>query len=108
MCNCKDIDLSTNDRFEVLIVPDNMELYYTNQENQRRYRVSIDKCLVDEIKHLWSLGIKTTGCCCGHNIVPPYIGVTDDCIPKMKELGYKVTHNPKRPESEDSFLPKSI
>ncbi len=70
--------------------------------------ISIDSCLVDEIKELWSKGIRTTGCCCGHNQIAPYIGVVDEDIPKMKEMGYKVAPNPCRPRSEDSFYPKSL
>ena len=40
---------------------------YKNQitlEYNDKY-ISVDKCLEDEIKHLWSLGIETTGCCYG-------------------------------------------
>lgn len=29
--------------------------------------VCVDACIADEIKALWSAGIWTGGCCCGHN-----------------------------------------
>lgn len=69
--------------------------------------VAIDKCLIREIIDLWEKGIKTTGCCCGHDKTEPFIGVEFEDIDKMKALGYKVQHNPCRPEDEDSFIPKT-
>lgn len=65
----------------------------------------LDKCVSEEVMILWKLGITTTGCCCGHGKVPPYIGVADNDIPTMKEWGYHVQHNPSRPHDEDSFIP---
>lgn len=91
-----------------LEVPDTVTLRYNRPENDIREYVSIDLCLVEEIKYLWSLGIVTTGCCCGHNTLPPYIGVDDSFIPKMKELGYNVQPNHMYPEREDGFVPKSV
>ena len=73
---------------------------------EREY-VSVDKCIVDEIKDLWSKGIKTTGCCCGHNTIDGYVGVVDEDIPKMKQLGYRVQFNPHRPNYEDTFYLKT-
>ena len=55
--------------------------------------IAYDGCLWQELKYLWSNGIKTIGCCCGHHInsLPDssYIQVADDCIEKMLELGYE-------------------
>ena len=68
---------------------------------------SIDKCLLPEILSLWEMGIKTTGCCCGHGVQTPYIGVTKEGIQKMKNLGYEVHFNSCRPGAEDSFIPKT-
>lgn len=71
--------------------------------------VDIDKCLLPEILELWKMGIKTTGCCCGHGKHEiAFIGVKDEHIDKMKELGYKVYFNSCRPGDEDSFIPKTI
>ena len=69
--------------------------------------VSIDKCLLPEILTLWEMGIKTTGCCCGHGCTQPYIGVEFSDIEIMKELGYQVQYNKCRPNDEDSFFPKT-
>lgn len=50
----------------------------------------IDACLVEEIKYLWSQGISTYGCCCGHGIVEGMINVDGKDVPKMNELGYEL------------------
>jgi len=79
---------------------------FTNKMN------SIDVCMIKEIMYLWDNGIQTTGCCCGKHLNLPdnssFIGVTFDCIDKMKELGYEVRFNECRPDDEDSFVPKGI
>ena len=69
--------------------------------------MGIDKCIAKEIQHLWSYGITTTGCCCGHNTQEGYIGVIDKDIEFMKKSGYKVHFNNSRLSAEDSFIPKS-
>lgn len=70
--------------------------------------VAIDKCLLPEILELWEMGIKTTGCCCGHGREGmSFVGVCPEYIEKMKSLGYKVRFNECRPEDEDSFIPKT-
>jgi hypothetical protein len=69
--------------------------------------MGIDKCIAEEIKSLWSLGIKTTGCCCGHNIKEGYIGVIEKDIEIMKKGGYKVRFNKDNLDDESNFIPKS-
>ena len=98
MCNCINIDVGSYDNQISLNAPE-----YMNHK-----LLCIDKCLIDEIKYLWSIGIKTTGCCCGHNKLEGFIGVNFDDIPKMKALEYIVRRNEVRPEDEDSFYPKTI
>ncbi|MBO9671956.1 MAG: hypothetical protein J7577_00815 [Sphingobacteriaceae bacterium] len=70
--------------------------------------ICVDACLSEEIRMLWGLGISTTGCCCGHNYLPPFIGVIDEDIPTMKALGYEVQPNETDLTREDGFKPKSI
>lgn len=53
-------------------------------------QISIDECLKNEILYLWSKGVKTTGCCCGHNSYDGFISVTEDCYDMMYKLGYKL------------------
>lgn len=79
------------------------------EDNKKRNKlVAIDKCLLPEIIKLWELGIKTTGCCCGHGRTNPLINVDFDDIQRMKDMGYKVQYNPCRPNDEDTFYPKTI
>jgi hypothetical protein len=71
--------------------------------------VAIDKCLLGEVVSLWEMGIKTTGCCCGHGKwSKAFIGVKPEYIQVMKDLGYKVHQNVCRPGAEDSFTPKTL
>lgn len=108
MCNCVNVELGTYSNQVALKIPSNITIRRNNPEQEIRTDVNIDKCISEEIKYLWSQGVRTTGCCCGHNIVPSYIGVIDEDISKMKNLGYEVRFNPCRPNDDDSFVPKSI
>lgn len=73
--------------------------------------IEIDDCLVDEIKDLWSKGIHTLGCCCGHSENVGFIQVERTDFQKMLDLGYKWYHD--YPEDYggkyrfDAFIPKS-
>ena len=69
--------------------------------------MGIDRCLSSEIQDLWARGIRTTGCCCGHNEHVGYIGVDDIDIEQMKNLHYQMAFNSCRPADQDSFLPKT-
>lgn len=72
------------------------------------HTICVDKCLLPEVIKLWEMGIRTTGCCCGHGDKKmAFIGVRPDFIRKMKELGYKVQFNSCRPDDEDSFVPQT-
>lgn len=68
--------------------------------------ICLDRCVAAEVQALWAKGITTTGCCCGHNTAPPFIGVVPADIGRMKAMGYAVAHNPGRPGDEDSFSPQ--
>lgn len=108
-CSCVNIEIGSYGNQVRLTAPDHL----TEPLNKIGYTIYdgtiwVDACLSEEIKFLWSLGIRTTGCCCGHNTGDPYIGVINEDIPRMKELGYKVHHNPCRPGDEDSFIPKLL
>jgi len=109
MCNCKNIKIGSYDNQICVEIPSHMNnLKQQRIKNGLKPKICIDTCLLKEIQYLWSLGIRTTGCCCGHNILDGYIGVYFEDILKMKQLGYKVKFNNCRPSDEDSFYPKSI
>lgn len=103
MGECKKINFGTGYCAYAIYLPWKVE--FNGDANKC---VSIDKCLLPEIIKLWELGIKTTGCCCGHgDINKAYMGVRFEDIDKMKALGYKVYYNSNRPNDEDSFIPKT-
>lgn len=94
MCECKNIEIGSYGNVECI------------EHNGKK--IGIDKCLVEEIKELWSKGIETTGHCCGHNKRIGYIGVEKQDIPVMLVLGYSVRLNNLDITRMDSFIPKSI
>lgn len=105
--NCSDIKYGSYDCSYNVMLPYKVK-DPVNPEKMKTKIVCIDKCLVKEVIELWELGIKTTGCCCGHsNPDNSYIGVEPEYIERMKSLGYKVRFNPCRPDDEDSFIPKT-
>lgn len=106
MCKCEDIEIGACDNQVILVVPQNIKIKYNNTLGTLRTTVNIDKCLAEEIKYLWKLGVITTGCCCGHNRNEGYIGVEDKFIPTMLRMGYEIKFNKCRPNDKDSFVPK--
>ena len=104
---CKNVPFQTYECCYHIYLPW-LSKYTWESNDQKQYMlVSIDKCLLPEILSLWEMGIKTTGCCCGHGKQKPFIGVTKDNIQRMKDLGYKIQFNYCRPGAEDSFVPKT-
>lgn len=101
MCDCKDIEFGSYGN--QIAVP-----YPPHMRKKGNGWAAIDRCLLPEILKLWWRGIETTGCCCGHNKQPAFIGVIDRDIPEMKRMGYEVQHNTMRPGDEDSFTAKSV
>lgn len=103
---CKDVDYGSYSCAYTIYLPW-LCSFDANDVQTEPKCVAIDKCLLPEIISLWEMGIKTTGCCCGHGKHEAYIGVEFDDIQKMKDLGYKIHHNSLRPDDEDSFVPKT-
>lgn len=103
-CSCVNIEIGTHKNQVQLPCPPHMPT------TRGVPSICVDACLKDEVLYLWSLGITTTGCCCGHNKGPEYryIGVDDKDIQRMKDMGYVVQPNNIYPEREDGFVPKSI
>lgn len=105
MCECKNITAGSYDNQIELPRPNHM---VGQKEGTESNTICVDTCLKSEILDLWSKGISTTGCCCGHNYLPPYIGVIDSDINKMLNMGYEVQPNHLYPERRDGFKPKTI
>ena len=104
MCCCKSIEIGSYDNQLETERPSHM---LGRTEGSSGSTICIDRCILEEVKALWSLGITTTGCCCGHNKKGGYIGVIDSDIDVMKMMGYEVHKNKLRPNDEDSFSPLS-
>lgn len=109
-CKCENIDYGTYENQVLLKIPLGLDIRYNDPEKMLRTSVSVDACLAKEIQFLWSEGIKTTGCCCNHNKEThhPFIGVTHDCIEKMKSFGYINAPNHLDNTREDEFYPKTL
>ncbi|MFS0489911.1 hypothetical protein [Leadbetterella byssophila] len=107
-CDCPDgifeNDLERFKRTSLLELP-------FNKERERRLKngltstVTIDTCIVEEIEYLWSLGIVTLGCCCGHNKTQSMVNVADENIQDMLDMGYIQNH--PDPSRKDTFRLKS-
>lgn len=64
--------------------------------------VTVDICMIPEIKWLWDQGIETIECCCGHGKADGYIATTESDRIKMDALGYAID-----PNAPHCFLTKS-
>ena len=103
-CQCIGVEVGSYENQVELAPP--LVLRRNTPEGEPARTVCVDRCLADEIQGLWALGIRTTGCCCGHGgAAPAFIGVIPADIGRMKALGYVVLPNTSRPEAEDSFTP---
>lgn len=94
----------------ILYPPKNFIPY--NCRGEYKDEVFVDACLANEILELWSKGIRTTGCCCGHGSedVMSFISVLDEDIEKMEKLGYQhrlVKYIDSDNFRNDFFIPKS-
>ena len=103
MCNCVNVKVGSYGNQVILPRPKCM---IGRTEGTRSNTICIDRCIVEEIKYLWSLGVRTTGCCCGHNEGEGYIGVIDKDIGIMEEGGYKVSFNKNDLNDKSNFIPK--
>lgn len=106
-CSCVNIEVGSYGNQVELPRPPQM---IGRKEGSESDTICVDRCISEEVQYLWSLGISTTGCCCGHNRGNeyPHIGVIDSDIEKMNELGYVVQPNNLYPERQDAFIPKSV
>lgn len=103
-CKCVGVEVGSYDNQVVLTPP--LLLRRNTPEGEPAKTVCVDACLVEEVAALWRLGIRTTGCCCGHGgQAPAYIGVVEADIGRMEALGYVVLENRSRPGAQDSFSP---
>ncbi len=106
MCKCVNINIQEYNNTTIINKLPIQMVYHMDKVNgkeNRPHSICIDNCILQEIIELWDENITTTGCCCGHNKLEPYIGVIDNDIDKMINMGYTIQFNPMRPEDNDTF-----
>lgn len=109
MCDCQNVGIGTYANQVELKAPSFMlPLKNILGEEKGIDVIPVDRCLAGEIQYLWGKGITTTGCCCGHNQMLPYIGVAPEDVEKMLDMGYIVRPNELDLDRNDSFYPKSV
>ena len=105
---CSDVSFQTYECSYRIYLPWKCKFPWEDDSQKEEKLVAIDKCLLPEILKLWELGIKTTGCCCGHgDASKAFIGVHPEYIKTMRTLGYKNYYNEHNPECEDHFIPQT-
>ncbi|BAP30128.1 uncharacterized protein CHSO_1091 [Chryseobacterium sp. StRB126] len=108
-CKCKDIYFGSIENFlqQIMVdIPPHMEGYKQSRLKEGLSdKISIDPCIIDEIKELWRLGITTYGSCCGHNKAESFVNVDEKDIVKMLSIGYVQNHPDK--SRKDTFRLKS-
>ena len=89
MCKCKNVEIGTYTN-QVMLDPPEFMLPLKNclGEIKPVQKISIDRCISNQVKELWDNGIPTTGCCCGHNANLGYIGIYTEDLEKCNKLGY--------------------
>jgi hypothetical protein len=87
LCTCENVEVGSHSNQVELPRPPHMD---GRTEGILSATICIDACIADEVKQLWCFGVHTTGCCCGHHKVQPYIGVIPEDVELMKNLGYKL------------------
>lgn len=75
---------------------------------QTKYGFDVDKCLIDEINKLNDFGIKTIGCCCGHDKKQGFIQVSPEYVNTMINLGYQQLPIDEHGNGLWCFKPKTI
>ncbi len=109
-CACNNIDFQTYDNTILLGYYEIMRQYRNNRAKAGlpENGIDVDRCLADEIIDLWKAGIRTYGCCCGHNKIQGYINVDEEDFSKAQALGYEKYVFPNDPSRDDTIIPKSI
>lgn len=108
MCRCRNVSMgSFANQVTLVPKPEHVRLVMNDGCRTPREAVCVDTCLAAELRRLWRRGIRTTGCCCGHNLQFGYIGVDERDIPRMAALGYQPSFNRCGPGRSDSFFPRT-
>lgn len=93
MCQCteKDKIMGSYSNQTTLLIPDHMSSYRDARDKRGLSSyISVDTCCLPELELLWSEGVHTYGCCCGHNIegAIPFINVREEDVDIALKLGF--------------------
>ena len=109
-CACRNVEFGTYENTVILPFPDHMA-----EHVNRRMRhgllsknVTIDTCVVEDVKLLWENGIETYGSCCGHNKAVPMINIDKNRMSTALRLGFKPYFFEYQPDRLDTVIPKCI
>ncbi|MCK4822347.1 hypothetical protein KA005_41675 [bacterium] len=110
MCNCTDIDFGTYDNMLLLGYYPCMREYAENRKTAglSNYGIGVDKCIVAQVVNLWEAGIRTYGCCCGHNKTPGFINLDERDFSKALELGWGKYEYPNDKNRCDTVKTRNI
>lgn len=61
----------------------------TRDDMYKNNDIEIYDCISSEIEELWSKGIRTLGCCCGHGLYSGFIQVERTSLQGMIDNGYE-------------------
>lgn len=70
--------------------------------------IAVDTCIVEQVIELWKAGIRTYGCCCGHNNIDGFINVDPDDFSRALALGFERYEFLNDPERRDTVKPRTI
>ena len=90
-CTCKNVTMGSYDNQVTVDIPPHMSTYKEIRLSVGLSDVvSIDRCILETVQYLWSLGIRTIGSCCGHGDQKlAYVAVVDADVPAMESLGLR-------------------
>ena len=104
---CQDVKFDSYGCAYSIYLPYKVEGYKVEGQKEGAKLVAVDKCLLPEILQLWEMDIKTTGCCCGHDKLKPFISVKKEFVKQMEEMGYKHQKNKYSLKDNTHFYPKT-
>lgn len=73
-----------------------------------KHGFAVDSCLFVEVNKLVEQGVKTIGCCCGHEKKEAYIQVAPEYIESMKKLDYEQLPLDEAGNGQWCFKPKTV
>lgn len=89
VCNCLNVKAGDYSNQRTLPIPAHMKDYKEARKAAGLSNlISVDKCCIPELVELWSNGVTTVGCCCGHGIVSGMINIKPSDFERAIELGF--------------------